>query len=59
VVQIPTELASGQQYTVIAMVNGALSLPDTLSDTSGRAVNRYELRDSLVRSDRGSQPHEI
>ena len=30
-VQIPTELASGQQYSVIAMANGALSLSDTLS----------------------------
>ncbi len=30
-VQIPTELASGQQYSVIAMANGALSLTDTVS----------------------------
>ncbi len=31
VVQIPTELASDRQNSVIAIVNGALSLPDTLS----------------------------
>lgn len=31
VVQIPTELAAGHQYSVISIVNGALSLPDTLS----------------------------
>lgn len=31
VVEIPTELAPGQQYSIIAMVNGALSLTDTLS----------------------------
>jgi uncharacterized protein (TIGR03437 family) len=31
VVQIPTELTAGQQYSVVAMANGALSLPDTLS----------------------------
>jgi uncharacterized protein (TIGR03437 family) len=31
VVQIPTELTAGRQYSVVAMVNGALSLPDTLS----------------------------
>jgi len=31
VVQIPTELPAGHQYSVISIVNNALSLPDTLS----------------------------